>query len=138
MDINDLILGDNGGSLLDIRDLPSDGQPAYEDQVKAYEAEVERIGELARVTSCFRTAEGREFLEWFRRHTIDQPHFFPYDYRDTAVQHQLLMLSAEQQGFVREGQDMVYRWITEMMAAVDAGVQMAPPTKPEPAEGNDQ
>lgn len=84
------------------------------------EAEKNTLDEFARVTACLRGAEGRAFLDWLYSKTVEQPAFFPENYPLGAAG-AVIQLPAAEQGFIREGQNMVYREIKRMMAVVEAG-----------------
>lgn len=98
----------------------TDGQAAEATAANMAQAEMSRLQEYGDVTRCFTTPEGRAFLDYLRRMTIEQPAFFPEGYQlgqDGAV----FQMPADQQGFIREGQNMIYRHIVMMQTALEAG-----------------
>ncbi len=97
-----------------------DDQAAAASLANVLSSEKASLDEFARVTACFRTGEGRAFLDWARAKTVDQPAFFPENY-PLGAGGQIVQLDASQQGMIREGQNMVYREIVRMMDAVDKG-----------------
>lgn len=93
---------------------PLDEQAEAATEEMQLEAEARLLHEYNEVTRCFRSPSGRVWLEWLRSKTIEQPAFWPQD--GYPVQ-----LTAEQQGFIREGQNMLYREIIRMMDVADKG-----------------
>lgn len=84
------------------------------------EAEGRTLALYSNVTACFRTADGKVFLKWLKDKTIELPAFFPENYplgQNGAV----TALPADQQGFIREGQNMIFREIKRMIQLVDNG-----------------
>ena len=114
------ITGDYGGRFDPGGDL--DEQAAEASAAMAGPSEEERLAQLNNITRCFRGPDGQAFLDWLKQLTVDRPCFFPADY-PLGQDGQYLRLTPEQNGFVREGQNMVYREIMAMIDEVERGPQ---------------
>lgn len=82
-------------------------QPTPEQARSADHAKEEVARIAADISATFATPAGQSTLAWLRRVTVEQSAFVPGWGRDG--------LSAEQQGFLREGQNSIYREILRYM-----------------------
>jgi len=117
-DANDFILGGYPDGFDPTGNIEDQATAASDEMM--LDAEKSTLDEFSRVTACLRGATGRAFLDWMRSKTVDQPAFFPENY-PLGSAGAVIQLPAAEQGFIREGQNMVFREITRMMAVVDAG-----------------
>ena len=95
----------------------------YESALKQYET-------CCMVRDVMTQGRGPEFLEYLRTITVEQPAFVAGV--QMVDQGNYALLPAEQQGFVREGQNSLYWHLKNAIKAAEAG----PPQRPElPTEG---
>ena len=115
---DDFILGGYPDNFDPTGDIAGEAEDAS--HAMLLEAEQTTLTEFGKVTSCFRTSEGKNFLAWLKQHTVDLPAFFPESY-PLGQSGRIVQLPAAEQGFIREGQNMIYREIARMMEAVEVG-----------------
>lgn len=130
MDAKDFIFGDYAQGTDSFPDGGFNPHGDLNEQAEAanlemmMEAEARELHEATAVTHSFRTADGKVFLEWLKTKTVDLPTFFPADYA-LGAKGVVVQLPAEQQGFIREGQNMIYREIIRLIGIAEAGPSAA-------------
>lgn len=101
------------------------------EQTKAqYDAALADYHMAVAVTKCYGTTNGKRTLEWMRKMTVDLPCFVPGNIETNPFRE----LDAVHQGFLREGQNSLFREILRMFDVAEAGPPNVQKPEPEPQE----
>lgn len=102
---------------------------------EGYEVELQRYELAQTFAATFRSGPGAVVLDHLRQMTIEQPAFY-LGSADIGGG-EIASLPADQQGFIREGQNSLVRYIEDRIRAADAGPP-APPVEPQQEETQDR
>lgn len=106
------------------RDGWATSDDALADNAEAqYAASLKQYQDDLIISDALGSGNGAVLLEFIRSKTIEQPSFIP---GSLGIETGIAGLSAAEQGFIREGQNSMYRWFIDAIARAAAGAPQPP------------